>query len=433
MKDIIITPNSLNGEVIIPSSKSIGHREIICASLGDGESIVDNISMSKDIEATCNGLRNFGASIKEIPSKIKDRRAFLIEGVNGKIKLQNKNIYCNESGSTLRFLIPLGALSSEEIIFNGEGKLKERPLDPYFEIFKQDNINFETCNDKINLPLKINGKLKGGKYFLPGNVSSQFVSGLLFALPLIENDSVIEITSSLESASYVDLTLDSLKKYGISIENQNHKRYIIKGNQKYKNIDSDVEGDFSQGAFWLVAGALTDREVISKGLNIDSLQGDKKILEILEKMGVNLKIEKNKIISSSSNTKGTIIDANDCPDIIPILTVLAALSEGETKIINAGRLRIKECDRLNAIATELNKIGGEVVELSDGLIIRGKKSLNGGKVECWNDHRIAMSLGIASIKCKEKLILSGANCVDKSYPNFWNDFINLEGKIEEIK
>ena len=431
MKSLVIYPNSLKGEIVIPSSKSIGHREIICSGLASGKSIIDNISISKDIEATIEGLKNFGAKINEIPSKFQERCAFSIEGTDGKINLKNKIIDCKESGSTLRFLIPLGILSNEKIIFKGHGKLIERPLDPYFEIFNEKRIAYKTFNDKINLPLEICGNLKSGTYSLVGNISSQFISGLLFALPLCSGNSIIEITTKLESESYINLTLDVLKKYGIEIINENHKRYIIKGNQKYKNIETSVEGDYSQGAFWLVAGALSEN-IKSIGLNLNSSQGDKKIVDILKEMNANLKISENEIISMKSKTRGTIIDGSDCPDIIPILTVLASVSEGVTKIINSERLRYKECDRLTAIATELNKIGADIQELSDGLIINGKKSLKGGEVSCWNDHRIAMSLAIASIKCSEKLILRGTECVEKSYPEFWKDFVSLGGNIEEI-
>ena len=431
MKSLVIYPNSLKGEIVIPSSKSIGHREIICSGLASGKSIIDNISISKDIEATIEGLKNFGAKINEIPSKFQERCAFSIEGTDGKINLKNKIIDCKESGSTLRFLIPLGILSNEKIIFKGHGKLIERPLDPYFEIFNEKRIAYKTFNDKINLPLEICGNLKSGTYSLVGNISSQFISGLLFALPLCSGNSIIEITTKLESESYINLTLDVLKKYGIEIINENHKRYIIKGNQKYKNVETSVEGDYSQGAFWLVAGALSEN-IKSIGLNLNSSQGDKKIVDILKEMNANLKISENEIISMKSKTRGIIIDGSDCPDIIPILTVLASVSDGVTKIINSERLRYKECDRLTAIATELNKIGADIQELSDGLIINGKKSLKGGEVFCWNDHRIAMSLAVASIKCSEKLILRGTECVEKSYPEFWKDFASLGGNIEEI-
>ncbi|MGB0405331.1 MAG: 3-phosphoshikimate 1-carboxyvinyltransferase, partial [Fusobacterium sp.] len=212
--------------------------------------------------------------------------------------------------------------------------------------------------------------------------------------------------------------------------------YRIKGNQHYKNNEeSYVEGDYSQIAFWLVAGALNEKgnNINCQGIDLNSLQGDKVILEILERMGVKLNIKEsiNEIeVLGGEKTNKTIIDASDCPDIIPVLTVLASVSKGITEIKNAGRLRIKECDRLEAITTELNKIGADIKELPDGLIINGKENLIGGEVECWNDHRIAMSMAVASIKCKEILTLRGTECVKKSYPEFWNDFAKLGGKYE---
>ena len=434
MKTLKIIPKNLKGSISIPSSKSMGHREIICAALGNEESIVDNISISKDIEATCKALISLGAEIKEVKSKIQGRKAFKIKGTDGKFKVTHNIIDCGESGSTLRFLIPFGAICNEKVIFTGHGKLVSRPLKPYYDIFNKKKIKYET-SDSENLPLKINGKLEAGEYELPGDVSSQFISGLLFILPILKGDSILKITSKLESRSYIDLTLSSLKKYGIEIEHDNYMVYKIKGSQHYKNTDSLVEGDYSQIAFWLVAGALNNKEnsILCKGINLNSLQGDKVIIEILQRMGVSLNI-KNKLneieVCGGEEIQNTVIDARDCPDIIPVLTVLASIGKGTTEVINAGRLRIKECDRLKAITTELNKIGADITELPDGLIIKGKKSLTGGKVECWNDHRIAMSLAVASIKCTEPLILNGTECVSKSYPEFWNDFAKIGGNYE---
>ncbi|MFK4784521.1 3-phosphoshikimate 1-carboxyvinyltransferase [Fusobacterium sp. MFO224] len=435
MNILKIIPKNLKGNISIPSSKSMGHREIICAALGNGESLVDNISISKDIDATCNSLRNLGVEIEEVKSKIDGRKAFKIMGKDGKFQVKNKIIDCGESGSTLRFLIPFGAICGKEVIFEGHGKLVSRPLNAYYDIFDEKGISYETAENG-NLPLKINGELKAGEYKLPGDVSSQFITGLLFILPLLKGNSNLKITSKLESRSYVDLTLSCLKKYGIKVEHDNYMNYRISGNQHYSNNKiSYVEGDYSQIAFWLVAGALNENEnnIKCQGMDLNSLQGDKIVLEILKKMGVKLKIDeaKNEIeVFGGEKTKSTVIDASDCPDIIPVLTVLASLSEGTTEIKNAGRLRIKECDRLQAITTELNKIGADVKELPEGLIINGKKNLIGGEVECWNDHRIAMSMAVASIKCKEPLILKGTESVAKSYPEFWNDFANLGGKYE---
>ncbi|MHC1717610.1 MAG: 3-phosphoshikimate 1-carboxyvinyltransferase [Acidaminococcaceae bacterium] len=431
MDTIRIKPTTLAGKVYIPSSKSMGHREIICAALAEGTSVVDNISMSADIEATCRALEALGTRIIKVSSKYPGRTAFKIDG--GILQVVNKEIDCGESGSTLRFMIPIAALCGDEVTFRGHGKLVSRPLDAYYDIFAKQGFAYETAPSG-ELPLKLQGKLASGEFELPGNVSSQFISGLLFALPLLEGDSVITITSPLESQSYVELTLSCLAKYGIEIEHENYLRYRIRGGQQYIGRESVVEGDYSQAAFWLVAGALGG-PLDCMGLTLSSLQGDKAIIEIMAAMGARINIdEANMLITSSlASTKATIIDASDCPDIIPVLAVLAAVSEGTTEIINAGRLRIKECDRLKAVATELGKLGADITELADGLVIKGRKLLAGGEVECWNDHRIAMSLAIASCKCQSELVVHGTESVRKSYPKFWEDFVALGGQIERVR
>ena len=230
--------------MLAPSSKSMGHREIICAGLAEGTSVVDNISMSKDIEATCRCLRALGVTIEDVASKFAGRSALKVTGT-GKLRASEAGADCGESGSTLRFFIPLGALLGEAFTFTGHGKLVSRPLNAYYDIFEKQGLQYTTAEEG-HLPLTVNGRLQAGLYQLPGNVSSQYVSGLLFALPLLENDSVIEITSELESSAYVDMTLSCLKKYGIEIVNENdaHRRYLVRGGQKYQAMDSNIEGDW---------------------------------------------------------------------------------------------------------------------------------------------------------------------------------------------
>lgn len=420
MNYIKINPSELSGEVKIPSSKSICHRSVICAGLSEGISNIDNVIFSEDIEATCEGMKALGAKIEKYNDHLK------IEGIREFIS-KNLSIYCGESGSTLRFLIPIGAVVGEEITFKGIGKLVERPLQPYYDIFDDYKIKYENIEGK--LPLTIKGKLKPGKYFIRGDVSSQFISGLLFSLPILKGDSKIIVTTRLESKPYVDLTIDMLKNFSIDIYNKDYREFIIKGNQKYIKSNYRVEGDFSQAAFWLTAGII-GKDVICSGLNMDSLQGDKVILDIIKSMGGKISIEEDKVKAIYSKTKGTVIDVSQCPDLVPILAVLASLSEGTTEIINAARLRIKESDRLKAISGELNKIGADIEEKEEGLIIRGKKALNGGVVDSWNDHRIAMALAIASIRCKEPVIIKKPLSIKKSYPNFWEDFTALGGNID---
>ncbi|WP_270474694.1 3-phosphoshikimate 1-carboxyvinyltransferase [Clostridium cochlearium] len=424
MNCVKIFPKKLKGSINIPPSKSLAHRAIIAAGLAGGESIIDNIVYSKDILATIYGMKNFGVSINEIEKN--NNKLLNIKGVN-KIQIQNNVIDCIESGSTLRFLIPIALLQNErEVTFIGSGKLPQRPLDEYYNIFNKKNIFYQ--NEKGNLPLRVKGKLKPGEFYLKGDISSQFITGLMFVLPLLCGDSKIIITSKLESKAYVDLTMDILNKFGVKIENNNYKEFYIKGNQSYVPRNYNVEGDFSQGAFWLVAGAIGE-EMSCKNLNINSLQGDKEIINIIKYMGGIININNDCIKVISSKLKGIVIDASEIPDLVPILAVAGTVSSGVTKIINAKRVRIKECDRLHAIACELNKIGGEVEELEDSLIIKGNKKLKGGIVDSWNDHRIAMAMAVASTVCEESLIINNSKAVEKSYPNFWEEFRNVGGNF----
>ena len=278
------------------------------------------------------------------------------------------------------------------------------------------------------LPLKVNGKLSSGVYKLRGDISSQFITGLLFALPLVEGDSEIVVTTELESKGYVDLTLDTLKSFGIEIKNEDYRVFKIKGNQKYSPKDYYIEGDYSQGAFFLVAGAIGNN-VECMGLRKDSLQGDMAILDILKDMGCSFEETDEYIKAIPSKTKGIDIDVSQCPDLVPILAVLASMSEGETRILNAKRLRIKECDRLNATAVELNKIGADITELEDSLIIRGVKEFTGGEVDSHNDHRIVMALSIAATRAKGDIIINNPMAIEKSYPNFFEDYKKLGGNV----
>ncbi len=423
IKAVSIKPSKLKGEIDIPSSKSLCHRAVIAASLSKGKSSIENILFSDDIVATRAGMEILGAKIEN-----RGKDGLEIQGSLPR-SLEGETIYCKESGSTLRFLIPISLYNTTDVVFDGEGKLVTRPLDSYYKIFDNQGIKYKTKNS--GLPLEIQGALKSGEFQIQGDISSQFISGLLFTLPLLEGDSKIKIIGNLESKAYVDLTMEVLDKFGIEIENKDYGEFIIKGSQEYKARDYRVEGDFSQAAFWLVAGIL-GKEIVSSGLDKDSLQGDKAIVELIEKMGGDISLEDSSFVTRESKTRARVIDVSECPDIGPILAVLGALSQGETKIVNAARLRIKESDRLTAITTELNKLGADIREVGDSLHIRGKKSLKGGQVDSWNDHRIAMALAIASIKCSEEVTITNSEVVNKSYPHFWEDFKSVGGQIDEF-
>ncbi len=423
MDKIIIKPKLLKGNIVVPSSKSLGHRGIIAAALSRGISRVYNIQLSKDIEATMELMKELGAvvNIEDQNLYIDGRKMFSYE--------KKLDLRCRESGSTLRFLIPLALTKDGDYIFHGEGKLISRPLEPYYEIFEEKGIKYSREED--GLPLKVSGKLTSGTYRVRGDISSQFITGLLFSLPILEGNSRIQITTKLESKGYIDLTLDILKDFGIEIENNNYKEFNIRGAQKYNSRNYYVERDYSQGAFFLVAGALGS-SIVCSGLNKDSLQGDKVILDILEAMGCNVEESKEGIKVKPSKTKGIEIDASNCPDLVPILTVLASLSEGETKIVNAKRLRIKECDRLHAITKELNKLGANIIELEDSLIISGVNELKGGEVDSHNDHRVVMALAIAATRARGNVIINNPSAVEKSYPNFFKDYFKLGGEGDEF-
>lgn len=425
-----IYPNKLSGEVKIPPSKSMAHRAVICAALGDGISKVTNIDYSDDIIATIEAMSSLGAKITKKEDYLEVYGINSPENIKANELKSERVIDCNESGSTLRFLVPIAALFDGVNRFVGRGNLGKRPLDTYYNIFNEQNIKY-TYEEGI-LDLKTEGKLKAGEFKVKGNISSQFITGLLFTLPLLDGDSKIIITTEMESKGYIDLTLSAMKAFDIEIINNNYEEFIIKGNQTYKSRDYRVEGDYSQAAFFFSADALSN-DVILNDLKLDSLQGDKEVIDILTRMGLEISNKNNGLIGNvNGELKATVIDGSQCPDIIPVVSLVAALSAGTTEVINAGRLRIKECDRLAAVTSELNKLGAKITEKEDGLIIEGVKELKGG-VEVWShkDHRIAMTLAIASTICKEPIILKDYECVSKSYPQFWDDFKKVGGVFDE--
>ncbi len=408
MESIKIMPSVLKGKVTVPPSKSLSHRAVICASLcNDGHSIINNLALSEDIKKTAEGMKKLGSEINIKNSGACIKRNNIIE--------KNPAIDCGESGSTLRFLIPLSLVLTNSCSFTGSRRLFERPLDVYYDIFAKHHIKYMADAERLTL----NGSLSPGTYVVSGNISSQFISGLLFALPLLNDDSKIIITGKFESKPYVQMTIDVIRHYGIHIDMADEKTFLIKGRQNYKNSAYTVERDYSQAAFFLAANEFGNK-VECPDMNTDSSQGDKEIINIIEKYGF-----KNDEIT---------IDASQIPDLVPIIAVMASLkSNHTTAITNAGRLRLKESDRLKAISTELGKLGASIKETENGLIIKGKQSLNGNaKVSSWNDHRIAMSLAVAATKCENEIVLQNPMAVNKSYPHFWEDYKSLGGVIYEF-
>lgn len=416
--NVIIKPGKLSGDVIIPPSKSLSHRAIIAASLAKGKSIISNVLYSKDIKATIGAMRACGANITEYNNHL--------EIIGSDVKRVEDVIDANESGSTIRFMIPIALAANEPITFTGKNHLCKRPLDTFFEIFDNQGIKYSRGEDY--LPLRVNGGLKPGQFNIRGDISSQFITGLLYALPLLNGDSVINITTNLESKGYVDLTLDMLNRFGIVIENVDYKSFIIKGNQSYKPANYTIEGDFSQSAFFLVADTL-GADITLHAMNKDSHQGDKKIIQDVLDLGGKITFEDDKLKAYPVQTKGCVIDFAQSPDLGPALTVLASLSSGVTEFVNAARLRIKECDRITCMKDELTKLGAKIEENPDGMVITGVDKLTGGVVDSHNDHRVAMAIAMASLKATGDIKIINAECVSKSYPNFWEVFESIGGNV----
>jgi len=354
---------------------------------------------------------------------------------------------CKESGSTLRFLLPLSMAIKNEAVFIGSGGLPQRPLSPLKEQMEEHGCVFSRAGDEI---CTVEGKLNGGKFLLPGNVSSQFITGLLFALPLLPESSEIILTTPLQSVDYVTMTLHVLEPFGIQFEvhteeetgSETYSAFRIKGNQKYRYPgDIVIEGDWSNAAFWLAAGALSEvlssggpaMPVTCSGLNSLSSQGDRKITAIIKAFGGNIERKQSEITATGGVLHGIEIDAANIPDLVPIISVMASVASGTTRIINAQRLRIKESDRLHAISDCLQTLGADIEELPDGLVITGKKKLKGGIVSGYNDHRIVMSMAIAALCCEEPVIIQGAEAINKSYPRFFDDFKELGGNFSVIE
>jgi len=412
-----ISPSSLEGTISAIASKSDAHRILICAALSSSPCELLLGTSSEDIEATARCMRALGATIEKSENGLKVTPGKVSEDVF---------LDCGESGSTLRFLLPVAAALCERAKFTGQGRLPERPIGELMQAMEQHAVSFSAPK----LPLETRGRLQSGVYTLPGNISSQYITGLLLALPLLEGDSEIVLTTALESAAYVDITLHALERFGIMIT-KTQKGYFVRGGQEYKAPEKvRIDGDWSNAAFFLVAGAI-GRTVTVTGLDMSSPQGDKKICDILRLFGADVRISDDEITVFSAPLTAQTVDMTEIPDMLPALAVLAANSEGESVFTGAQRLRIKESDRLKTICEMINSLGGECRETEDGVVVTGRK-LTGGKVNGSGDHRIVMAAAAAATACVGEVIIDGAQAVKKSYPTFFEDFARLGGEASVI-
>ena len=412
--NIRISPAPLSGTIAAIPSKSDAHRLIICAALADRETKLHLPSSSRDIDATCACMRALGAKIRR---EGKDLLIRPIESIP-----ENPVLDCEESGSTLRFLLPLAAALSDSVSFTGRGRLPERPLKDLMDAMGAHGVSFSA----EKLPFTTKGRLRPGCFSISGSVSSQYITGLLLAASVMDGDSRILLTSPLESAAYVDITLHALRRFGIKAEALENG-WLVPGGQCIQSAGAlPVEGDWSNAAFPLAAGLLGGGITVT-GLSMDSPQGDRAIVEVLKAFGADICVSDGAVSAKPGPLHGCTVDMREIPDALPALAVVAAYASGETHFINAGRLRLKESDRLTAVAALIRALGGEAEEQPEGLIVRGGRPLCCGEVDGFGDHRIVMAAAMAASAARSDTIIRGAQAVEKSYPAFFEHFNALGG------
>lgn len=415
MKVRILGTDQDQAKIILPSGKSMSHRALIAAALSEGKTILHDLGDNDDIRATADCLKKFGVNIYQ-----EDERT-IVEGRGKDLQYDKTVLDAKESGSTLRFLIPFCTLTDEALVFTGSKRLLERPLKVYEDLFelKRDNGY-----------LKVQGKLDQKIYVVDGDISSQFISGLLFVMPLLDEDHTLMIREPFVSRSYVDLTADVLNKAGIDLEVRDNT-YLVKGRQSYSLSEMRIPGDDSQAVFFAVMAMLANREVMIGNMDHDSRQGDHVLIDILARAGCKISETADGYLFKPGYLRPFFADLKDCPDLGPMLFGLAAACKGESHFINTGRLRLKESDRVACMAQELEKLGVDMYCDENSVKIIGKDRLEGDVVlDGHNDHRIVMALSILGLAVEKPLLIEGAQAVNKSYPQFFEDLIRTGVRLE---
>lgn len=417
---LIQATKELKGRVKAPSSKSFTHRATIASLLVKGESRIIDPLICEDTIATRNACLSFGAQIRYKKDMWE---------VCGPTKLQapQKPINCQDSASTIRFLTPVAALSRGRTVLTGQRGLKKRPIKPLIQALQK--LGVECSSNKGYPPVAVYGnEIKGGRTSLVGNISSQFITGLLFACPLAQEATQINLTTPLESKPYVNLTLKILKKHGIKVDvTRNYKSYTIPGQQKYEASTHHIPGDFSSAAFLMVAAAITHSRIVID--NLPPNLPDSQIINILDRMNADISVTESSVKLDGGELKAIDIDAIDIPDLVPSCSILACFAEGETRIYNAKRLRLKESNRLKALSSELSKMGANIMEIREGLKIKGPSRLRGITVNPHYDHRIGMACAVAGLNAEGSTVIPMAECINKSYPAFFKDLKKLGATI----
>lgn len=419
---VTINPEGFRATTVqVPPSKSMAHRAMLAAALSHGTSRVSNLVFSQDMEATLGAVTLLGAKVQRGVDYVE------ITGNGGEFPTVTEVVDCCESGSTLRFLIPLFTHSNCPVRFTGRGRLMERPQGVYESLFREKGLSFQQEGKE----LCISGQFQGGAFTIDGSVSSQFITGLLFTLPLLQEDSTLHITEPFESRSYVDLTLQVLEDFGVSTTWADENTLCISGKQQFLSRDYVVEGDCSQAAFWAVLGAVTGCVKVG-GIRPDTKQGDRVIFHLLEEAGAKCVAESGCYDYQQSQLSGIDIDLADCPDLGPILMVMGLFAEGETKIYNAGRLRVKESDRIASMESEIRKMGGKIRVEGDTIYLEQSSLSPSAMLVSHNDHRIAMAMSVAAVASGLTVTLAEAESVNKSYPDFFQVLSSCGVTVTEV-
>ena len=425
MAKVTIGASSLSGVVEAPSSKAFTHRVVIAASLSDGESRIRRPLVCDDTEATVNAVRAYGA-------KVEEREAEWIVCGSSKLEMTKDVIDCGESAATMRFVTPIAAHPSGVTKLTGGESLRKRPMEPLLVALRQLGVVCYSLDGSGRPPLVVHGGgIRGGITSIPGDISSQFISGLLFASPFAKGDVEIQLSTTLESRSYVEMTLEVLKDHRVAVRSSPDMReFFILHNQNLAPFSRVIPGDYSSAAFLLAAAAVTSSKVRVLNLEKRSLQGDRAIVEILKQMGADLRVRDGCVeLKGTGSLEAIQVDAKDIPDLAPVCAVLGCYANGRTVIRNARRLRMKESDRIESLVTELNRMAAKVAALGDDIVVEGPCKLRGASIDSRRDHRIAMACSVAALGAGGETEIQNADCVSKSYPSFYKDLRSLGGNI----
>lgn len=435
----IINPRPLAGTVPAIASKSMAHRLIIAAALSNDVTHVTCNTTCADIEATVRCLEALGANIESTKDGFSVRPAPRSVELGLLKALHGCTLDCGESGSTLRFMLPVACALGAEASFIGAGRLGSRPLAPL-----SDEIIAAGCNlDGLGgFPLKTSGRMRAGRFVLPGNVSSQYISGLLLSFPLLDGASEVAVMGKIESRPYINLTIQAMKEFGVEVAVRHADATPAQPETTTFSVNArgyrspgtvQVEGDWSNAAFWLCAGALSNAPIAVEGVSLNSAQGDRNVMAALSRFGARIQRAPKRATAQPDALNGFEMSAQDIPDLVPVISAVASCAQGTTVIRDCARLRIKESDRLATTASELTALGAHVEIDADSLIIHGTAQLNGGAVDSHNDHRIAMMAAVAASRCTSQVVINGAEAVNKSYPDFFDHYRLLGGDVTLIE